>query len=157
MNSIIHLKNELYANLPIDVREELARHEQVLTVARGTSLVRCAVPADQLVILNSGTVEVSVPVGGKTLSLGVAGPGKVFGLHSVVSGDAAHTDVKCLQNCEVVVLPRKSFLGVLQQYPQMYIAIARVLSSELAVADDLIRDRGRGFKSKARLTWLSPE
>jgi CRP-like cAMP-binding protein len=157
MDSTIHLKNELYANLSADVREELARHEQTLTVARGTILVRCGVPSDQLIILNSGTAEISVPVSGKALSLGVAGPGKVLALHSVISGDPPHTDVACLQDCEVVVLPRKSFLGVLQRYPQMYIAIAKVLSGDLALADEKIRDHGRTVKSRSRPTSFTPE
>jgi len=70
MASIIDVKNELYADLSDEVRQELAEHEHVSTVSKGTCLVQHGIPQDQLIILNSGSADVSVPVGGKALCLG---------------------------------------------------------------------------------------
>jgi len=148
MTSSVELKNELYANLSDEVRQELAQHTQTITVARGTSLVKCGIPPYQLVILNSGSAEIYVPAGGKSLSLGVSGPGKVFGLQSILSGEAPHTSVTCLEECEVTLLPKEAFLGVLQRNPQMYFVIAKILSADLASADEVIRGIGRGSRLK---------
>ncbi|HWZ42908.1 MAG TPA: Crp/Fnr family transcriptional regulator [Candidatus Saccharimonadales bacterium] len=151
MTSTIDVKNELYANLSDEVRQELAQHEQPLAVARGKSLVRCGAPSDQIIILNSGSAEITVPAGDKTLSLGIAGPGKVLALQPVLSGEPSHTNVTCLEDCEVKLLSKGAFLGVLQRNPQMYFAIVRILSTDLTAADDVIRGHGRVSKSKIHM------
>lgn len=143
MASIMEVKNELYAHLSGEVRQELAKYEHASRASRGTILVQCGIPLDRLIILNSGSAETSVPVGDKTLPLGIAGPGKILALHSILSGEAAHTSVTCLEECGLTVLPREAFLGVLSRNPQMYFAIVKILSSDLAIADGVIRDRGR--------------
>jgi CRP-like cAMP-binding protein len=148
MTSATYVKNELYSGLSDDVRQELAHHERPATVSRGTPLVQRGILPDQLIILNSGSAEVSVPVGGKTLSLGAAGPGKVFALQSILSGEAPHASVTCLEDCNVTLLPKDAFLGILQRNPQMYLAIIKILSADLANADEVIRDCGRSSKPR---------
>jgi CRP-like cAMP-binding protein len=90
------------------------------------------------------------------LSLGVAGPGRIFGLQSMLSGEAPHASVTCLEECEVTMLPKDAFLAVLQRNPQMYLPIVKILSADLASADEVIRDCGRGAKSKSRLDSFRP-
>lgn len=152
MASTIELKNELYALLSDEMRRELAKNEQTSRSPRGTILVQCGVSADRLTILNSGTAETSVLVGGKMVSLGVAGPGKVFGLHSVLSGEASHTSVICREECGVTVLPKDAFLGLLRRHPEAYVAVARLLSADLATANYVIRDHNRRPKKPRRKT-----
>ena len=53
--------NELYAMLRAELRHELAQHEQLMTVPKGAILIDHGILPDYLVILNSGTVRVSVP------------------------------------------------------------------------------------------------
>ena len=156
MASTIELKNELYAHLSDEMQRELAKYEQTSRVSPGTILVQCGVSADRLTILNSGTAETSVLVGGKMVSLGVAGPGKVFGLHAVLSGEASHTNVTCVEECGVTVLPKDAFLGLLRRHPEAYVAVARILSADLASANYVIRDHNRRPKSKARRNTVKP-
>ncbi len=144
MTSVNDATNELYAGLSDDVRQELAGHEQAATFSPGTRLLRCGIPADRLVIVNSGSVEASITIVGKTRSLGVHGPGKVFALHSIISGEPLHTSVTCRENCDVSFVPKAAFLDVLQRNPQMYFAVARVLSSDLTAADRFLRAYAHG-------------
>jgi CRP-like cAMP-binding protein len=148
MSTLNEATNELYAGLPDSVRQELAAHEETVTLPRGTRLLQYGIPAERLVILNSGSAEVSVSIAGKVRSLGVDGPGKVFALDSILSGAELHTSVTCLEECNVTFMPKTVFLEVLQRHPQMYFAVIKVLSSDLAAADRIIRNCARRSAAK---------
>jgi CRP-like cAMP-binding protein len=150
MNPTREVTNELYAGFSERVRRELAKHEQIVTVPRGTRLLLCGTLPGHLAILNSGSAEISVLVGEKTLSLGISGSGNVFALQSVLSGEASRASVTCLEECRVTLLPKEAFLGVLRSNPEMYFAIIKILSADLASVDAVIRDRGLGLKSRRR-------
>lgn len=144
--------NDLYASLSGEVIEELAKHQHCLTVPAGTRLAECGTAADQLIILNSGTARAYVLVGGRKISLGIGGPGTVFGLPSLLAGEPLDRGLICLEQCEVTVLPKKAFLEVLNRNPQMYFAVVKVLSADLAGADRIIRryarsENGKGLSS----------
>jgi CRP-like cAMP-binding protein len=148
MTSAGEATNELYAGLSDDLRQELAGHEQTSTFPRGATLLHCGIPADRVVILTSGSAETSVLVAGKVRSLGVARPGKVFALDSIISGEALRTNVVCSEECGVAFVSKAVFLDVLQRNPHMYFAVAKVLSSDLAAANRAIRAYGRNSADK---------
>jgi CRP-like cAMP-binding protein len=131
--------NELYRPLSEQIRQRLERNSLRKTVPAGSRLICHGVAPAHLVIINTGSSEISVPTLGKPRSLGVVGSGKVLGLHSVVSGLLPDVDVVCLQECLVTLIPRQEFIGALEQYPEIYLAVARVLSSDLKMAYDLHR------------------
>lgn len=146
--------NELYAGLPTELRNELERHEQDIKVPRGYRLLQHHVAAGRLIIVNSGTVEISVPCGGREVLLGRAGPGKVFGMRPVISGEVPEINVTCLEECEIAVIPAEDFNRVLRDNPQMYFAVARVLSADLKIADQLIRTCARRTSAIGRTRSL---
>ncbi|HEY6306796.1 MAG TPA: Crp/Fnr family transcriptional regulator [Candidatus Angelobacter sp.] len=134
---------DLYAGLPDKLRQELAVHEQAVTVPEGTALLQCGTYPQQLIILHSGSVETSVLVAGKPLSLGVAGAGRVFGLQSILAKTPTDTSVTCLEECQVILVPKKAFLDALRRNPQMYLAVAKLLSVDLQKAHGFLRRNGR--------------
>lgn len=140
--------NDLYAGLPEEIREELMHNEHTAILPTGANLLQPGIAPDHLIIINSGSVESSVEVRGKTLLLGVFGPGHVFGLQSIMSGELPQATVRCLEDCEVTMLPKEVFLSVLSRNPQMYVAVARVLSRDLTNADHLLRDHARTRKTR---------
>jgi CRP-like cAMP-binding protein len=135
--------NELYASLSDEIRRELESHERHMVMARGQRLLECGVLPHQIMILNAGMVEISVPTSEEEVSMGTAGPGRVFGMRTVISGETPEIDVTPLENCEVTVIPEAEFLGVLKNNPQIYFAVAKVLSADLKIADQLIRNCAR--------------
>jgi len=146
MPSPTELDNELYAGLTEAARQELASHGISAIAARGTHLVeRGAAPAG-VVILNAGTAETTVLVAGKEVSLGVDRPGKVFALHPIMSGSKPEVMVTCLEECRVTIVPKTVFLEILERYPEMYFAVGKVLSADLASADRVIRECARGHQ-----------
>src|SRR5215467_12772896 len=102
--------NELFSQLATDLRRKLAQHAQLMTAAEGTSLIDHSVLPDHLVILNSGTVRVSVPCARRTVSMTTGQVGKVFGMRAAISGELPEIDVTCLEPCNITVVPRDAFL-----------------------------------------------
>jgi CRP-like cAMP-binding protein len=131
--------NELYATLPPDARCELEEHEQSRMVPEGTALIRHGILPDWLVILNSGTVQVSVPCRLRRAALTTGQAGKVFGMRAAISGDLPEIDVTCMEPCRVTFIPRAIFLNLLQSKPEIYFAVAKVLSADLQIADRILR------------------
>jgi CRP-like cAMP-binding protein len=142
--------NELYAALPAELRKELEQYEEDTRVQRGFRLIQRHTPPGKLVILTAGKAEISVPSEGHEVLLGTAGPGKVFGMRAIVSGELPEINVTCLEECDIVAIPAEKFMSVLRDNPQMYFAVAKVLSNDLKIADQLIRNCARRASAVAR-------
>lgn len=135
--------NELYDGLTTELRNELQKYEQELKVPPGYRLIQYGMRPERLIILNSGTVEISVTSGGNEVSLGTAGPGKVFGMRAAVSGEVPEINVTALEPCDLSIITEEDFANVLRNFPQIYFAVAKVLSADLKIADQLIRNCAR--------------
>ena len=133
------ISNELYESLPLEVRQKIDRFKQSKTVPAGTRLLNRGVLPDGVYFVDKGTVEITVPGDARAVQLAVAGPGKVFGLRAAVSGALPEINVVCREECVVSVVPRDKFMSVIKDHPEAYIAVARVLSRDLKMADDLRR------------------
>lgn len=142
MNDGIEL-NELYRGLAPAIYEELSRHEERVFVPAGTKLISQGAKPDHLIFIEQGSVEISVPAGEKALPLSVVGSGKVLGLRSIVAGGAPEIDVTTREECTIARIPSQIFLAVLKQYPEMYVAISKVLSTDLNAAERALRDLPR--------------
>jgi CRP-like cAMP-binding protein len=126
--------NELYEPLSEELRQHLDRHTLRKTVPAGTRLIRDGVALEHLVIIDTGSSEIVAPILGKARPLAVVGSGKVLGLGYIVSGLVPDVDVVCLEECRITLIPRQEFIEALEQYPQIYFAVAKVLSSDLRIA-----------------------
>jgi CRP-like cAMP-binding protein len=135
--------NELYSLLPAEVCRELEKQQQTINVPRGASLIRHGVAPVGLIVLNSGTVQISVPCSRRTASVTTGEQGKVFGMRATIAGELPEIDVTCLEDCRVTIIPRDAFLDVLKTNPEMYFAVAKVLSSDLQIANRILRSSVR--------------
>jgi CRP-like cAMP-binding protein len=142
--------NELYGMLSPELRTELAQYERSVTVPEGTNLIKRGVPPEQLVIINSGKVEITLACIRQSVSLGCAEAGKVFGMRAVVSGELPEADVTSVEDCHITLIPRDAFLKTVRQHPQLYFAIAKVLSNDLVLANRFLKaSLGRPLRRKA--------
>jgi CRP/FNR family cyclic AMP-dependent transcriptional regulator len=148
--------NELYAVLPPAVCQELEKHEQLLTMPRGATLIEHGHLPDGLVILNSGKVQISVPCQRHSAALTTGQPGKVFGMRAAISGEPPDIDVTCIEPCRVTFLPRDVFLTLLKTNPEVYFAVAKVLSADLLIADRILRNFPRRCPTGPRVRVPKP-
>lgn len=114
-----------------------------MTVPAGTSLISQGVTPDYLVIIQEGSVEISVPVGEKAVRLSVAGKGKILGLRATLAGAQPEIEATALEECTLLRIPTQHFLETLKQHPEMYFAIAKILSHDLHVAERFLRHAPR--------------
>jgi CRP/FNR family transcriptional regulator, cyclic AMP receptor protein len=141
--------NELYAMLSPELRTEFAQYAQSVTVPQGTNLLKRGVLPDQLVIVNSGKVEITLACMRRSVSLGCAEAGKVFGMRAVISGELPEADVISQEICQITLIPRDAFLKTVRQHPQLYFAIAKVLSNDLVLAQRFLKNSlGRPLRRK---------
>jgi CRP-like cAMP-binding protein len=131
--------NELYAILSSELRTEFGKYELAVTVPEGTNLIKQGVPPDQLVIVNSGKVEIAVGGMHEAVSIDGTQAGRVFGMRAIVSGELPEVDVTSQEICRLTLIPRDAFLTTVREYPQLYSAIAKVLSNELTMAHRFLK------------------
>jgi CRP-like cAMP-binding protein len=148
--------NELYALLSPELRAQLASHERSVNVPAGTKLISQGVLPDQLVIVNSGKVEITLACSRESVSLDCAATGKVFGMRAAISGELPEINVTCLDSCHITTVPRDAFLGLLNAHPETYFAVARVLSGDLQIADRILRNSARRCSSGQRAKMSRP-
>jgi|SRR5689334_1987161 len=144
VNPATEAPNELYALLPPDLVKALRRCERTIRNKPGVCIIRCGQPPDHLVMIESGSVEISLTSEGKAIALATAGAGKVFGLRALLSGEPPEIDVICLTQCRCSLIPQQDFLRIVKTEPQFYFAAAKILSADLQVAQEYLKSTGRG-------------
>jgi len=136
--------NELYASLSSDVIEALRESECPVTMNAGAHLIRHGEDPHQLVIISSGEVVISLPSRGASVVLGAAGPGKVLGLRSLISGELPQIDARCACDCKVTTISKNRFMDAVKKHPQLYLGIAKVLSADVEFAQAYLKNIPRG-------------
>jgi CRP-like cAMP-binding protein len=144
-----HQANELYASLSPQLVALLRECESEELRKAGTALIRHGKDLDQLVIVCSGQVLISLPSGGDSVLLGNAGAGKVLGLRALVSGELPEIDAFCIRDCAVATISRSRFMELLNKHPEIYSAIAKVLSADLKLAEHHLKNVSRNQASRA--------
>ena len=89
-DTLLEYANELYESLSAEVLQKLRKYEKKMTVPIGFKLVTQGIRPGHLIIVDKGSVEISTSSGSQSMSLAVAGQGKVLGLRSTVGGASAH-------------------------------------------------------------------
>jgi Cyclic nucleotide-binding domain len=131
--------NELYQSLPAEICQELGKYEKRMTVAPGVRLIMQGLCPEHLIIVDEGSVEISIPAGDHAIFLVVAGQGKVCGLCAIVGGVLSEIDATTLEHCEITAIANGAFTDMVKQHPEMYAAIAKVLSGDLKTAGTFLR------------------
>lgn len=96
------------------------------------------VPEGIFVLLH-GSVKLFVSLkGGKSLILRVVQSGEVLGLSATMSSKPAEYTAETLSPTQFLYVPRKDFLALLDQHPEICISVVEVLSHQLREAVNMI-------------------
>jgi CRP-like cAMP-binding protein len=144
------MTNELFANLSVDVQQQLTQEAKSGTALKGSRLIQQGVAPGRLIFIESGSAEITVPVDGKPVSLGTVGSGKVLGLRSIMCDEIPEIEVTCLEECKITLLSKEAFLKILQRNPQMYFAVVKVLTADLKAVQSFLREKSGRAKSAGR-------
>lgn len=101
-------------------------------VSPGEELHRCGSPADSLILLVAGALELSLLVDGISIRLGTLKPGQLIGSVAVIEPDASPTSVTASQPSEVLTLDHEQLNLLRSANPRLGGLLLRALSLDLA-------------------------
>lgn len=116
----------------------------------GMLVMRHGEDPERLVIVCSGEVRLSLPCQRDAVFLGTAGPGKVLGLRCLISGEPPDVDALCVSDCRVAIISKTRFMELVKSHPEIYFAIAKLLSSDLELAEHHLKTTSRAYARRAR-------
>ena len=142
-------RNDLCMALPDELRQILLSNEKTVTAPNGAQLLTQGKFVQHLILLKSGSVQISLACPGREMSWTLDRPGQIFGMRAIISGQVSEIDVTCVRQCEVGLFERDFFLAMLKAYPEIYFAVSRILSFDLKIANRILFDRRQEIGAKA--------
>lgn len=112
-----------------DDREALFELLELSVFRKGRSIYRETSEADGLVMIVSGSVELSST---RCSELGVASRGDVLGVTSVLSAGRRAATAKASSDCEVLLLPRTAYRRLLEDHPRVGCRLTEAIAVHLA-------------------------
>lgn len=133
------------------LREAFLAAGRVTKVKRGQIILRRGDPGDSLVILRTGTAEVSIddPLGQRSI-LGLFKPGAIMGDIACLDGGERSADVTAAEDMEVVIVPRSAVLQILAEDGQAAVLVIASLCEKVRNASEVLEIRALAT-ARARL------
>ena len=117
-------------------QQAIAKELRRVTFRAGQSIFSRGDPGDELYLVLSGRVRLSVLTAeGRELSFAHAGPGSVFGEIAMLDGRARTADATAVGNVEAMVLGQGAFRRLLAAQPTFAEGVIRFLCGRLREAD----------------------
>ncbi|MBN1351695.1 Crp/Fnr family transcriptional regulator [candidate division KSB1 bacterium] len=92
-----------------------------------------------LFIIYKGRVKVTrTSEDGREVILSILESGDIFGEMSILDGKARSASVTAIENSEIILLRRGDFLHILEEYPQIAIALLKELAGRIRKSDTQI-------------------
>jgi CRP/FNR family cyclic AMP-dependent transcriptional regulator len=122
----------LFRDLDADTLCVLAGLAQMRRCLAGEKIVEQDVPADAVYVIVKGHASVSVAArDGRVLILRDIGEDEIIGEVSLLDGGLPSATVTAVTNLELIVVERRSFLKLVEERPQIAVALLPVLASRL--------------------------
>ncbi len=132
-----HLRGlKLLAGLSSGQLEEISRRLKPVRFRQGETILREGDPGDELFFIESGQVQVVRGSGLKAMILAELGPGDLFGEMALLTGNPRSATVTALSDVDLWVMSRPDFDDLVTTYPNLALALSRVLSERLRRTDE---------------------
>lgn len=134
-------RNPLFANLSLGQIEQLTALARSHRYRRNHVIFNEGDPGTALYMIVKGRVKVSQSSpDGKERTLALLSPGDVFGELALLDELARSADAVVVEDSELLVVPRKDFLGFIITQPQAAMSLLVVLSQRLRHTNLLVHD-----------------
>jgi CRP/FNR family transcriptional regulator, cyclic AMP receptor protein len=89
-----------------------------------------------VMLIRSGRIKVNVSApGGHDVMLGFIGPGAMIGDLSAIDGEPRSTTATAVEDVEVLGIPMLAFRALLEERPQLVMALVKMAAQRLRAAD----------------------
>jgi CRP/FNR family transcriptional regulator, cyclic AMP receptor protein len=123
------------------IAERLVPHALTRKVKRGTLLFRKGDAGSNLYAVCAGAVRVSAPSDhGKDATFSLIVPGEIFGEIAFLDGGQRSADAVMIESGELMVIERRDFLPLLQDYPELAVRLLELLCGRLRRTSQQVED-----------------
>ena len=129
----------LFQRLSAEQIQALAKLVVQRTVAIEDSIIVAQEDGDTLFIIRTGQVKVSIlHDDGREIILALLGPGELFGELALLDGQPRSANVVALEDTQLLLVRRPDFLQLLNEIPEIAIALLESLASRLRRTDSQV-------------------
>ena len=130
-----------FSGLDERILERLMPHALTRKVKKGTVLFRKGDVGTNLYAVCAGAVRVSAPSDqGKDAVFNLIVPGEIFGEIAFLDGGLRTADAVMIEPGELVVIERRDFLPLLQDYPELALRLLEILCGRLRRTSEQVED-----------------
>ncbi len=134
-------RSQLFAQLADNEVDAILAHATVARHAQGEQIFAKGDPGNSMMAVLKGRVTISAPSpDGRQMVLSVMRDGDVFGEIALLDGKERTADVTAMTDCELLVVPRRSLLSLLDRQPELCMRLLIVLCERLRRTNEQVED-----------------
>ncbi len=134
-------RSRLFARLGDSEIDAILAHASVTRLAEGDQLFAKGDPGNSMMAVLKGRVMITAPSpDGRQVVLTVMREGDVFGEIALLDGNERTADATAQIDCELLVVPRRSLLALLERRPDLCIDLLIVLCERLRRTNEQVED-----------------
>ena len=134
-------RSALFAPLGDDEVDAILAHAMVTRHAEGDQIFAKGDPGNSMMAVLKGRIMISAPsTDGRQVVLTVFRDGEVFGEIALLDGKERTADATAMADCELLVVPRRELLSLLERRPEICISLLVVLCERLRRTNEQVED-----------------
>jgi CRP/FNR family transcriptional regulator, cyclic AMP receptor protein len=134
-------RSPLFARLADGDLDAILARATVARHAEGDQIFAKGDPGNSMMAVLKGRIMISTPSpDGRQVVLTVMHDGDVFGEIALLDGKERTADATAMSDCELLVVPRRSFLSMLERRPELGIDLLVVLCERLRRTNEQVED-----------------
>jgi CRP/FNR family transcriptional regulator, cyclic AMP receptor protein len=134
-------RSRLFARLRDSEIDALLAHATVSRFAEGVQIFAKGDPGNSMMAVLRGSVTISSPsADGRQVVLTVMREGDVFGEIALIDGKERTADAVAAADCELLVVPRRSLLSLLDHQPELCLQFLVVLCERIRRTNEQVED-----------------
>jgi CRP/FNR family cyclic AMP-dependent transcriptional regulator len=131
----------LFRGLPLEHIERLSTYASTRAYARGATIFTKGDPGTSLFAVCSGTIRIAVPSpDGRDAVFNLIGEGEIFGEIALLDGKPRTADATAMTDCELMLIDRRDFVGVLESQPETALKLIEVLCARVRKTSQQVED-----------------
>jgi len=149
-------KECLFFSIPLDLLHKIQSAVEVRCYSRGCTVIRQGQAANGVYIVRTGWLKLyRVTDAGRRRVVGIASPGTVLGLVSLVTGTPFSNNAETLEECELEFVPQSDFSMILEANPLLALKLLRAVGERTRKShEDLYNFAGRQLSAGRLLNVL---
>ena len=134
-------RSTLFTRLGDGETDAILAYAQVAKYAAGDQIVVKGDPGDSMMAVLNGRVSISAPSpDGRQVVLSMLHDGDIFGEIALLDGKERTANVNALTDCEILIVPRRSFWPMLERRSDICIDLILVLCERLRHTNQQVED-----------------